>query len=240
MSTVGGVTRTSLTAAARPSHGGRESVARFWDGRKVAAATMAASEDLTLNGVPVVARPGALALVGPVVIVIHGMSTSPETLRAGWPEADDGLERVYWRLPILRDGRRAVLKRRERDLARALFVPLVDEGREALGHLVRALGARPIGLFGFSIGGLLALWGAIDHAAVVAGGVPSLDYLKAYFPDYDWGSTDVAQALGRLDVGRELERLHVKATRILHGRADAQARWTFIADLADQRFLLDP
>lgn len=195
--------------------------------------------DLTqIAGIPVLARPSVLRADLPVVIVIHGMSTTPEMLRLGWPEGDDGLARVYWRLPILREGREAVQARRQRDLFRGLFAPVVTEARAELGRLVAAFAPRPVGLFGFSIGGLVSLWGAADQAAVRAavavGGVPSLEYLLEFFPDYDWLEPDVLAERRRHDLGLSLDRLAGKATLILHGDLDDTARFTLIADVAER------
>jgi dienelactone hydrolase len=196
------------------------------------------SELTQIAGIPVLAGHGVMHPERPVVIVIHGMSTTAETLRDGFPEADDGLARVYWRLPILRDGRDAVGARRQRDLFRDLFAPVVAESRAELGRLVAAFAPRPVGLFGFSIGALISLWGAADQsavrAAVAAAGVPSLEYLIDFFPDYDWLQPDVLAERRRHDLGLSLDRLAGKATLILHGDLDDTARFTLIADVAER------
>lgn len=203
-------------------------------------------DDLTHIGeIPVLARPDVLTTTDPVVIVIHGMSTTAETLRAGWPDdGDDGLARVYWRLPVLREGREAVAQRRQSDLFRNLFAPVVAQSRDELGRLVAAFAPRPVGLFGFSIGGLITLLGAADQravrAAVAIGAVPSLEYLVGFFPDYDWAAADVLAARREHNTDAHFERLASKATCILHGDADTTARWSLIAPTADRLAALDP
>lgn len=202
------------------------------------------SEIEQIDGVPVLARRTVMRAELPVVIVIHGMSTTAETLRLGWPDEDDGLARVYWRLPVLREGRDAVSARRARDLFRDLFAPVVAESRAELGRLVAAFAPRPVGLFGFSIGGLISLWGAADQdavaAAVCVGGVPSLEYLQDFFPDYDWLAPDVLAERRRHDLSRQLDRLAAKATLILHGDRDDTASWALIADAAERLAAIDP
>lgn len=195
------------------------------------------SELTQIAGIPVLAGHGVMHPERPVVIVIHGMSTTAETLRDGFPEADDGLARVYWRLPILRDGRDAVGARRQRDLFRDLFAPVVAESRAELGRLVAAFAPRPVGLFGFSIGALISLWGAADQsavrAAVAAAGVPSLEYLIDFFPDYDWLQPDVLAERRRHDLTRHSERLAQRPTLILHGDRDETATWSLMAPFAE-------
>ena len=201
------------------------------------------SDIQAIAGIPVLARRTVMRAELPVVVVIHGMSTTPEMLRLGWPDADDSLARVYWRLPILREGREAVQARRERDLFRGLFAPVVAEARAELGRLVAAFAPRPVGLFGFSIGGLISLWGAADQpavrAAVSVGGVPSLEYLLDFFPGYDWLAPDVLAERRRHDVGRALDRLAPKATLILHGERDDTAPYALIADVAERLSAMD-
>jgi pimeloyl-ACP methyl ester carboxylesterase len=194
------------------------------------------SDVTSVSGVPVWARAAALQSGRPVVIVVHGMSFAPETLRREWPEAEDGLERVYWRLPVLREGREAVAARHARDPFREVYAPVVAESREELGRLVAAFADRPVGLFGFSIGGLIALWGAADQpavrAAVSVGGVPSLEYLAAFYPDYDWRQPDVVRERRRHDLSANLALLAGKATLILHGEEDEIIPWPLMAETA--------
>ncbi len=193
----------------------------------------------TLDGIPVWARPG----VGepsrrPVVIVLHGMSTRPATMQAGWPPAGgDGFDRVYWRLPVLREGKAALAARRNQDLFLSLFAAVWAETRAELPRLLAALSDRPVGLFGFSIGGFLALWGALDHksvgAAVSVGGVPNFDYLAAYYPDYPWEASQAAAMRDRSNLLARVDELAETPTLILHGRADDVARWEWMRPLAE-------
>lgn len=206
---------------------------------------MPVHKDMEIGGVPVLARSEAVGPSGrPVVVVVHGMRTTAETLKTGWPDVDDGLDRVYWRLPVLREGVEAMGRRRDSDPFRDLFAPVVSQSRAELAALIQALGPRPIGLFGFSIGGLVALWGAADLAAVRAvvsvGAVPSLEYLVGFFPDYDWEAADVAAERARHDLSRQLELLAPKATCILHGEADTGASWSLMAETASRLQAMDP
>lgn len=190
-------------------------------------------------GIPVLARPGVMERRGPAVVVLHGMSTTPEMMQAGWPdgEAADGFERVYWRLPVLREGGEALRRRRDDDLFLALFSPVWSEVRAELGKLLDALGDRPLGLFGFSIGGFLALWGALDHpqvrAAVSVGGVPNFDYLTTYYPDYAWDRESVAALRAASDLLTRVGDLARTPTLILHGLPDDVARWEWMRPLAE-------
>lgn len=191
-----------------------------------------------LAGIPVLARSGVQTSDKPIVIVIHGMSTTAETLRAGWPDpTEDGLDRIYWRLPVLREGREAVLARREEDLFRRLFWPVVDESRRELTRLIGALGARDIGLFGFSIGGLISLWGGLDNpqvkGCVAVGGVPYLEYLPVYYPEYDWAANDVQVARQAIDLRTRVRDLSAIPTLILHGLSDDQADWEWMRPFAE-------
>lgn len=189
-----------------------------------------------MNRIPVRCEGGALTGSGPVVIVIHGMSTTPEILEEGWPPQDDGLARIYWRLPVLRDGRDASRRRREHDLFRDLFWPVVAEGRGELYRLVEALSPRPVGLFGFSIGGFLSLLGAADHRSVrgcvTVGGVPSLEYLLQYEPGYDWEAPDVVASRKEVNLAASPGRLVDVPTLILHGLSDDIAEWRHLEPLA--------
>lgn len=193
-----------------------------------------------IAGVPVMADADALDGLTPAVIVIHGMSTTAAMMRTGWPDdAKDRLRRIYWQLPVLRGGRDEVLRRRQSDLFRDLFWPVVREARAELGLLVQAVHERtrqPVGLFGFSIGGLISLWGAVDNppvrAAVAVGGVPHLDYLLHFYPEYDWTQPDVLTHRASVDLTTQPDVLRDKATLILHGLADDQAQWTWMQSFA--------
>jgi pimeloyl-ACP methyl ester carboxylesterase len=193
----------------------------------------------SLGGVPVLARGDVTADRRPVVIVLHGMSTTAEMLRAGWPEGpDDPWHRVYWRLPVLREGSDAVRARRDRDLLGELFYAVWREARRELGSLLAALSDRPVGLFGFSIGGFLALWGAHDHpatvrAVVTVGGVPHLDYLRSFYPDYPWENAASREKLAEANLLSHVTALHPVPTYIVHGAADDVARWEWMAPLAE-------
>lgn len=174
-----------------------------------------------------------------VVIVIHGMSTTVETMKEGFPVVADGsLTKVYWRLPVLREGAEAVRLRRDTDLFRQLFLPVVQESRRELRDVIDAVGEVPVGLFGFSIGSLIALWGAVDNPSVEAvatvGGVSDLRYLQHYYPDYDWDQSDVTAALRATDVSTRMDALQAVPILMMHGVADTVARWEWVQDFADQ------
>jgi len=194
------------------------------------------SDERSVAGIPVVALPAALTAKDPVVVFIHGMSTTTQTLRDAFPEADDGLSRLYWRLPVLREGREAVQARRDDDPFRSLFLPVVEEGRAELARLVEALRPRPVALLGFSIGGLISLWGGADRpevrGAVSIGGVPSLEYLLDFYPDYAWQRPDAVVARAAMNLERTPERLDPVPTLILHGLADPVAAWARMEPLA--------
>lgn len=197
-----------------------------------------------VDKVPVLCDEGALQGQGPAVIVIHGMSTTPEMLEEGWPPREDGLARIYWRLPVLREGREASRLRREHDLFRDLFWPVVAEGRAELYRLVEALAPRPVGLFGFSIGGFLSLLGAADHravrAAVAVGGVPNLEYLLEYAPDFDWEAPDVAASRREVNLAAACGRILDVPTLILHGLSDDVAQWRWLEPVARKLFGAGP
>lgn len=196
--------------------------------------------DREIAGIPVLMAADTKRGSGVPVIVAHGMSTTAEMMRDGWPAVDNRLLPLYWRLPVLREGREAVQARRQRDLFRELFLPVVEESRRELDVLVSALRgdqARPIGLMGFSIGGLIALTGAADHpeevgAVVAIGGVAHLEYLQSYFPQYDWEAADVRVARRRVDLTARTGDLSGVATLILHGDLDDQARWEWMGPFA--------
>ncbi|MCY0874949.1 MAG: prolyl oligopeptidase family serine peptidase [Firmicutes bacterium] len=200
------------------------------------------SDVLEVNGIPVLASKADLETGHPVVIVIHGMSTTAETLRTGWPDHQrDGLTRVYWRLPVLRQERDTVIARQKEDVFRSLFWPVVHEARQELTQLIASLGRTKVGLFGFSIGGLISLWGALDNpqvaASVAVGGVPYLDYLLNYFPDYDWEAPDVKACREAIDLRSYVSTLAQKPTLVLHGLADEQAKWEWMKHFSDALLL---
>ncbi|PSR21795.1 MAG: hypothetical protein C7B45_09435 [Sulfobacillus acidophilus] len=180
-----------------------------------------------------------LDVTKPVVIVIPGMSTTPATLKAGYPAPPDhALTKLYWHLPIVREGSLAVQERRHTDVFRHLFAPVVDEARQELKTLVNALAGRPLGLFGFSIGGLIALWGALDNpevtALVAVGGVPNLNYLQHYYPDYPWSDASIQAQLRTYDVLPHISRLPRRtAVLICHGARDEVAQWQWMQPFAD-------
>lgn len=191
-----------------------------------------------IGGIPILARQADLESSQPVVIVIHGMSTTAETMRAGWPDTtSDGITRVYWRLPILREERTVVIARQQEDIFRSLFWPVVEEARRELTQLIAALRREAVGLFGFSIGGLISLWGALDNpevkASVAVGGVPYLEYLLHYFPNYDWQSPDVKERRLAVDLSHHVVALAQRPTLVLHGLADDQAKWEWMQPFSD-------
>ncbi|QSO49413.1 alpha/beta hydrolase family protein [Alicyclobacillus mengziensis] len=186
-----------------------------------------------IDNIPILAAEEALNSTDPLVIVIHGMSTTAETLRLGWPDdKQDGLARIYWRIPVLREGQENVLSRRNHDLFNDLFWPVVDESRRELTRLIAALGRPSVGLFGFSIGGLISLWGNSDNeqvrASVSVGGVPHLNYLLNFYPDYGWMTKEVIEKKALVDLRNHMETIALKPTLILHGLADDQAQWSWM------------
>jgi len=186
-----------------------------------------------IDGIPVLASSEAVHSSNPLVIVIHGMSTTADTLRQGWADDKaDGLARIYWRLPVLREGREAVAARRDGDVFNDLFWPVVNESRQELRRLIAALNRPKVGLFGFSIGGLISLWGGIDNpevqACVAVGGVPHLDYLLNFYPDYEWTDSKVLEKRTAIDLRNRSKALATTPTLILHGLADDQAQWSWM------------
>lgn len=180
-----------------------------------------------------------------VVIVIHGMSTTVETLKAGYPVPEDGsLTKVYWRLPILREGTESLQRRRHADVFRQLFARVVDESRTELKDLIRSLGKRPVGLFGFSIGSLIALWGAAENpevgALVTVGGVPDLDYLQHYYPDYPWSDPAIQTQRQSYAVSGQIGRLASVPTLIMHGESDDVAKWEWMQAFAEALMAASP
>lgn len=203
--------------------------------------------DITqIDGIPVLASEETLKSTDPLVIVIHGMSTTAETLSAGWPDdnPEDGLSRIYWRLPVLREGRESIIERRNRDVFNDLFWPVVNDSRIELTRLIAALARPSIGLFGFSIGGLISLWGALDNpevkACVSVGGVPYLDYLLHFYTDYDWSSEDVLKRRREIDLRNQVPNFAQKSTLILHGLADDQAQWSWMQPFSRALASLSP
>ncbi len=172
-----------------------------------------------------------------VVIVIHGMSTTVESLQKGYPNVDTTLTKVYWHLPVLRAGKAELQERRSRDVFRDLFGAVIDKSRHELTQLVRSLGDRPVGIFGFSIGSLVALWGALDNpsvrAVVTVGGVPSLDYLQHYYETYPWSQPEVQAKLETYDVTEHAHRFNGVPVLVCHGGEDAVAQWAWMKPFAD-------
>ncbi len=181
----------------------------------------------------------ALDVAQRVVIVIHGMSSTALALKAGYPAPPNGsITKPYWHLPILRDGLPTVQERRREDVFRQLFAPVIDQARQELTAIIERMEDRPVGLFGFSIGGLIALWGALDNSRVTAlvtvGGVSSLNYLPYYYPDYPWSDAAIQRQLTTYDVLPHAARLHDAALLICHGQRDDVAQWRWMQPLADQ------
>lgn len=193
----------------------------------------------------VVVQGPALDRAERIVIVIHGMSTTIDTLQAGYPAPNDGsLTKIYWRLPILRDGLEARHARGEKDVFLTLFAPVVDESRSELKNLLHGLGERPVGLFGFSIGSLIAFWGAVDNPNVLAlatvGGVADLDYLEHYYPDYPWADPAIAARRQSYAVSQHMDRLASIPSLIMHGDADNVAHWEWVKDFAEGLITASP
>ncbi len=186
-----------------------------------------------------------LAQAQRVVIVIHGMSTTVEILKAGYPAPEDGsLTKIYWRLPVLREGAESLQRRRQEDVFRQLFASVVDESRAELKTLIQSLGKRPVGLFGFSIGSLIALFGAAENpevgALVTVGGVPDLDYLQHYYPDYPWADPAIQTRRQSYAVSAHRERLASVPTLIMHGESDDVAKWEWMQDFAETLMAASP
>ena len=180
-----------------------------------------------------------------VVVVIHGMSTTVETLKAGYPVPEDGsLTKIYWRLPVLREGTESLQRRRSDDIFLKLFASVVDESRSELRDLLKSLGNRSVGLFGFSIGSLIALWGAVENpqvgALVTVGGVPDLDYLQHYYPDYPWSDPALQTRRRSYAVSQQIGRLASVPTLIMHGDADDVAQWAWMHEFAEQLTAASP
>lgn len=179
-----------------------------------------------------------------VVIVIHGMSTTANTMIEGFPMTDDQVAKIYWRLPILREGRESLEARRREDLFLKLFVSVVEESRKELSALIRAIGRSRVGLFGFSIGSLIALWGALDNtevgAVVAFGGVPNMDYLKYYYPEYDWQHPNVRRAAAGLDLTQRVGDLAKTPIFVSHGERDSVAWWEWMRPCAEALQALAP
>lgn len=179
-----------------------------------------------------------------VIIVIHGMSTTVETLRQGYPATpESGLTKLYWRLPVLREGADSVRRRRSDDAFDQLFTPVVDESRAELTHLLTQF-EGPVGLFGFSIGGLIALLGALDNtqvgAVVTMGGVPGLNYLQHYLPDYNWADETVKARLQSYNLLPRAQDLAAIPILLCHGEQDEVARWEWMGPFADALTMVNP
>nr|WP_243239653.1 dienelactone hydrolase family protein [Sulfobacillus harzensis] len=173
------------------------------------------------------------------------MSTTVKTLQAGYPVPKDGsLTKVYWRLPVLREGTESVHARRADDIFLNLFASVVDDSRTELKHLLKSVGRRPVGLFGFSIGSLIALWGAVDNpqvgAVVTVGGVPSLDYLQHYYRNYPWSDASIAARLKSYAVSPHIDRLASVPTLLSHGDADDVAKWEWMQEFAETLMTVSP
>lgn len=193
----------------------------------------------------VVVQGPALEQAERIVIVIHGMSTTVEMLQARYPAPSDGsLTKIYWRLPILREGVESCRARSGDDIFLRLFASVVDEARAELRELLFGIGERPVGLFGFSIGSLIAFWGAIDNPTVTAlatvGGVADLDYLSHYYPDYPWSDSKILARRQSYAVSQHIARLASIPSLIMHGEADNVARWEWIADFAEALITASP
>lgn len=193
----------------------------------------------------VIVRGPALDRAERIVIVIHGMSTTVEMLEAGYPVPSDGsLTKIYWRLPILREGTQSLTVRRSEDIFLKLFASVVDAARAELNELLADLGKRPVGLFGFSIGSLIALWGAVDNpqvaALVTVGGVADLDYLEHYYPDYPWSDPAIQARRQSYAVSQQIDRLASIPALLMHGDSDEVARWEWVQGFAKALMVVSP
>ena len=172
------------------------------------------------------------------VFLIHGMRGSAPWLlgRLALNECPS-LLRVYVALPWLRDpGREAMAERSREDPVRQFFAPVVADGVRELATVVDGVlarddvGGEAYGLYGFSIGGLVALLGSLadPRAAVVAvtGTVPSFEYLRERYTVAD-------EVAGPLDALRRAAEFQPRALMVQHGTADTEAHPRFMAAFAD-------
>jgi dienelactone hydrolase len=169
------------------------------------------------------------------VFLIHGMRGSAPWLAGRLPlDECPGLLRVYVALPWLRDpGREALREVGRDDPVRKIFAAVVADGVRELSTVVDAVLARgdvagdAYGLYGFSIGGLVALLGALADpraaAVAVTGTVPNLDYLRDMLKGYDWTQPGLATVTEPLDALRRAADFFPRALLVQHGTADNEA-----------------
>lgn len=169
------------------------------------------------------------------VLMVHGMRGSAPWLAGRLPlDECPQLLRVYVALPWLRDPGREKLREMGRDdPVRRIFAPVVRDGVRELGAVADAVLARGdvigdgFGLYGFSIGGLVALLGALADpratAVAVTGTVPNFGYLRAMLPAYDWAQPGLAGELAPLDALPRAGELAPRALLVQHGTADTDA-----------------
>ncbi|PSR29056.1 MAG: hypothetical protein C7B47_03655 [Sulfobacillus thermosulfidooxidans] len=171
--------------------------------------------------------------VKPLILMLHGMSTGPEHLKNFFGEPDE-FDTEYMALPILREGPDFIRALAQRDIFRDLYAAVFLESlKEITNRIAHEKVQRPMGLFGFSIGAYIALWaGLVDHpdriqAIVAVGGVPSFDYLRFYYPDYDFSTPHAVRLMEETDLSRQPIAIKGQHVLIQHGLSDpvAQIDW---------------
>ncbi|WP_053960053.1 alpha/beta hydrolase family protein [Sulfobacillus thermosulfidooxidans] len=169
----------------------------------------------------------------PLILMLHGMSTGPGHLKNFWGETRD-FDVEYMALPILREGPEFVRTLTQHDIFRDLYAAVFLESLKEITTRIQSENEqRRTGLFGFSIGAYIALWaGLVDHperiqAVVAVGGVPSFDYLRYYYPDYDFSTPHAVQLMEETDLSRRPLSLKGQHVLIQHGISDpvAQIDW---------------
>lgn len=187
------------------------------------------------RGIPALIRHVPDGSLKRAVFLVHGMRGSAPWLAARLPLDDcPDLVRVYVALPWLREPGRDKLRQIGRaDPVRRIYAAVVADGVRELGEAIAAVLGRPdvradaLGLYGFSIGGLVALLGALREpraaAVVVTATVPNLDYLRDVLPDYDWSQPGLSAVTEPLDALRRAADFFPRALLVQHGTADTLA-----------------
>ncbi len=197
------------------------------------------------SGIPALVRHEAGGRPKRAVFLVHGMRGSAPWLAGRLPLDDcPELLRVYIALPWLRDpGREALREMGRDDPVRRVFAPVVRDGVRELAEVVDAVLARGdvvgdrCGLYGFSIGGLVALLGALADAraaaVAVTGTVPNFGYLREMLRQYDWTQPGLDEELASLDALRRVGEFAPRALLVQHGTADADADPKFMRAFAE-------